>query len=180
MITRVAIEAHGTAESLACGFWGGCSLDPFEVFYHWVWAYGQSGRDFEALDYRGERDAREQLFEKELGKVEQLRKTLTEDVPSNCEHKQSSPTHALPQLVLEIEHSEVDSTEVVLGMHTSTDTQLGAATGFGYVAECEDPSLDENRKIRIRRFHVSVRKSNAPPRSHGGAERVKRKLHDLN
>jgi len=56
MITRVAIEADGTAESLARGFWGGCSLDPFEVFYHLVWAYGQNGRIFEALDDRAERE----------------------------------------------------------------------------------------------------------------------------
>jgi hypothetical protein len=116
---------------------------------------------------------REQLFEKGLGKAVQLRKTLTEDVPSNCGHEQSSPTHALRQLILEIEHSEVDSTEVVPGMHIPKDTQLGAATGFGYVVECEDPSLDETKKIRVRCSHVSLRTNNAPPRYHSGAEGVK-------
>lgn len=182
MITRVAIEADGTAESLARGFWGGCSLDPFEVFYHW---YGRMDKMVESLKplTTGQRERgilpkiysiqfenlkrlelrfqigshliprgthqvfdpadsvtlREQLFEKELENVEQPRKTLAEVAPSNYGHEQSSPAHALPQLIRGIEHSEVDSTEVVPGMHTSTDTQLGAATGFGYVAKCEDP-----------------------------------------
>ena len=81
---------------------------------------------------------REQLFEKELGKVRTTTQDSHEDVPSNYGCEQTSPTYALTQLVLEIEHSEVDSTEVILGTHTSTDTQLGAATGSGYVAECED------------------------------------------
>jgi hypothetical protein len=65
---------------------------------------------------------REQLFEKEFGKVDQLHKTLTEDVPS--------PTYALPQLLLDIENSEVDLTEVVPGMQTPTDAQLDTAARF--------------------------------------------------
>ena len=74
---------------------------------------------------------RGRLFEKEFGKVDQLRKTLTENVPPNCRHEQLSPMHALPQLLLDIEHSEVDLTEVVRGVPNPTDTQLDAATIFG-------------------------------------------------
>jgi hypothetical protein len=64
-------------------------------------------------------------------------------------------------------------------MQTPTDTQLGTATGFGYLAECEDSSLDETKKIRTRCCYVSLQANNAPPRYHGGAEGVKQKLHDL-
>jgi hypothetical protein len=74
----------------------------------------------------------EQAFEEKLRRLDRLRKTLDEAATYKDEHERLSAKQP-PPLILEVEHSEADSSEVVLGIQRRTDIRPG------YVTERDDP-----------------------------------------
>jgi hypothetical protein len=111
----------------------------------------------------------EPWFQRNLANLDRLCKTCGEGAADQDESRQ-----APPPLILEVEHSEASSKEVVPGLRNAPDIY----PGFRF--DREDPSLDRVQTICIKCCHVSLRTSNAPPRHFGGAQAVKQRLFCLN
>jgi hypothetical protein len=134
--------------------------------------YRRTGR-YQAPDRSLDARHCEPWFQRKLADLDCLRKTIDEAALHNDEHRQLPTKRSLP-LILEVDYSEADSTEVVPGLRRRSDIHPG------FAFEREDQSFDRVKNIRIKCCNISLRTSNAPPRHHGGAEAVKQKLFDLN
>lgn len=128
---------------------------------------------YQGLDCSLEARNCEPWFQRELADLDRLRRKI--DGATACEDELGQISiKQPPPLVLEVEHSEADSTEVIPGLKRRSD----AHPGFRF--QGEDASFGRVKNIRIKCCNVTLRTSNAPPRHHGGAEAVKQKPFDLN
>jgi hypothetical protein len=128
---------------------------------------------YQGLDCSLEARNCEPWFQGELAGLDRLRKIIDGATACGDELGQISIKQP-PPLILEVEHSEADSTEVIPGLKHRSN----AHPGFRF--EREDTSFNQVKNVRIKCYNVTLRTSNAPPRHHGGAEAVKQKFFDLN